>query len=210
MKNKVSFFAVYGLSLIALSGCTPLGIATGVGATAGVAIAQEGGMKRAASDVAIQAHINDLWFRHNVETFSKLDMTVNNGRVLLTGVVQDPEERVEAVRLAWQPKGVKQVINEIQIAEGEGIVGFARDSWISTRLRTVLTVNKEVQSINYSIDTVQGIVYLMGVAQDQAELNRVIEIARTTPDVKRVVSYVKMLGDDISEAAVKDAEIIQQ
>ncbi len=182
--------------LLALPGCTVAGFATGLGASAGASAAQEGGISRALTDARIQAAINDLWFRYDIETFSKLDLTVNQGRVLITGVMQDPAKRVEAVRLAWQPAGVKQVINEIRIAEGGGIIGFARDNWITTQLRAAITLDRDVQSINYNIDTVQGTVYLMGVAQSQAELNRVIETARTTPDVKAVVSYVKFVGGD--------------
>lgn len=188
------------VSSMALSGCTMIGMATGAGASLGVAASQEGGLSRAASDLRIQAQINNLWFSYNSDIFLKLDMTVNQGRVLLTGVVQDPEHRVEAVRLAWQPEGVKQVINEIQVADSEGLMGYAKDAWITTRLRTALTLDSEVQSINYSIDTVQGVVYLIGAAQNQAELNRVIEVARTISNVKRVVSYVKLVGKNISDS----------
>ncbi len=196
-------FIPLAFSLLFLASCTAVGVATGAGATAGVAAAQEGGLSRAYNDAKIQIQINDLWFKHDVEMFRKLDMTINQGRVLLTGVVQDPEHRVEAVRLAWQPAGVKQVINEIRVSESDGIVGYARDTWITTRLRTAITFDREVQSINYSIDTVQRTVYLMGVAQSQAELNHVIENARTISDVKQVVSYVKFVGQETTEAPVE-------
>jgi osmotically-inducible protein OsmY len=192
MKKPLILFALS--SLLILPACTPVGLAAGAGAGAGLAVAQEGGVKRAANDAKIQAEINSLWFQYDTKMFVQLDLTVNQGRVLITGVVQNPEHRVEAVRLAWQPKGVKQVINEIRVAKSEGITGYARDSWISARLRTAITFDRDVQSINYTIDTVQGTVYLMGVAQNQAELNRVIETARTIPDVRQVVSYVKLLG----------------
>lgn len=198
MKNWLLLIAV---SPLLLTGCA--GMLVGAGATAGVAAAQEGGVKRAWSDAQIQAQINKLWFEYDVDTFAKLDLTVNQGRVLITGVVQNPEARVEAVRLAWQPKGVKQVINEIRVAKSGGVTGFARDTWITSRLRTAITFDRNIQSINYSIDTVQGTVYLMGSAQNQQELNRVIEAARTIPDVKQVVSYVKLLGRPVlgNEAA---------
>ena len=126
-----------------------------------------------------------------------LSTTVNQGRVLLTGVVQDPNDRVEAVRLVWQVPGVKQVMNEIRVADSEGVPGFVRDNWITTRLRTAMTFDKEISSLNYSIDTVQGVVYLMGVAMNQRELDRVMDIARTIPNVKQVVSYVKMIGEPV-------------
>lgn len=187
------------------SACTPIGMATGAAATTGVAVAQEGGISRAISDTVIKAKINDAWLKYDVRTFAKLDTTVNFGRVLITGVVQDPQARVEAVRLAWQVEGVKQVINEIRVAESEGIQGFLRDNWISTRLRTTLTFDGDVQSINYTIDTVQGVVYLMGVAQNPKELDHVIEIARTIPHVKQVVSYVKMAGQAPEEAQVRSS-----
>lgn len=193
MKNL--FVLVSGVLCVGLlASCSPLGVATGVGAGLGIAASQEGGLSSAASDARIQIEINDLWFRTNVDMFGKLNLTVDQGRVLITGVVQDPEHRVEAVRLAWQPKGVKQVINEIQVAKSAGISGFAKDTWITTRLRASMTFARDVQSINYSIDTVQGTVYLMGFAQNQLELNRVTEMARTISGVKGVVSYVKIIG----------------
>ena len=180
------------LAMFSLSSCTSL--ALGGGVAVGTAAVQEGGLARAASDARIQADINQRWFSYDVNMFTKLDLTVNQGRVLITGVVQDPAHRVEAVRLAWQPTGVVQVINEIKVADSEGIVGFAKDAWISSRIRGSLILDKDVESINYSIDTVQGAVYLMGFAQDQGELNHVIGIARTVGGVKRVVSYVKLVG----------------
>jgi osmotically-inducible protein OsmY len=182
-------------SALLLNAC--LGLAAGAGATAGIAATQEGGIKGAVDDVAIKASINDLWFKSNVDIFRKLNLTVDQGRVLITGVVQNPEHRVEAVRLAWQPKGVKQVINEIRVADSEGVQGYVSDSWVTAQLRTKLTIDADVQSINYSIDTVQGIVYLMGAARNQAELNKVIDTARNIKNVKQVVSYVKMLGEPI-------------
>lgn len=187
-------------SSLLMSGCGAVGIATGVGAAAGMASAKEGGIQAGVTDIGIRTQINDLWFRYDVNMFRKLDMTVNQGRVLLTGVVQNPEHRVEAVRLAWQPKGVKQVINEIKVGDSSSLQTFAQDEWITAQLRTKLIGHKQVQSINYSIETVQGSVYLMGVAQNQAEIDRVIRIARTIKGVKEVISYVKMLGEPITSS----------
>jgi len=195
MKQQFLYIA-FAITLLALlPACSPLGVATGAAATVGVAAAQEGGVSGAVSDTWIQAQINKTWLEYDVNTFAKLNTEVNQGRVLITGVVQDPEDRVEAIRLAWQVKGVQQVINEIRIADSEGIQGFVRDNWIATRIRAAITLDRDVQSLNYSIDVVQGVVYLMGVAQSQQELNRVIETARTIPHVKQVVSYVKLRGE---------------
>ena len=192
----IAFTLMVGL-LILQAGCTPIGMATGAAAGLGVSAAREGGISGTAEDFKIKALIKDKWFKYDLGTFAKLNLTVNQGRVLITGVVQDPDDRVEAVRLAWQVDGVSQVINEIRIAEGEGVSGYVRDTWITTRLRTALTFDGDVQSINYSIDTVQSVVYLMGVAQNEAELNKAIEVARSIPHVKQVVSYVKLAGQEI-------------
>lgn len=180
--------------------CSPVGMATGAGASVGMAAKSEGGITRAASDLQIQALINDKWFRKDFDMFRKLDMTIDHGRVLLTGVVQKPEHRVEAVKLAWEVEGVKQVINEIKVAEAPGIGTMANDTWIATKLRARLTVDKYVQSINYNIDVVDSNVYLMGTAQNEAELKRVVKISRETSGVKNVVSYVRMLGQPVQPA----------
>ncbi len=195
MKNHFPFLVVVlCLSALSLSSC--VGLAVGGAAATGVAAASEGGLKGEYRDLKIQAQINDEWLRSDTDMFRKLDLTVTQGRVLITGVVQDPEQRVEAVRLAWKPKNVAQVINEIQVAESKGVTGYARDAWISTKIRTAITISGGVQSLNYTIDTVHGTVYLMGVAQNQIELDEVIETARNTSGAKQVVSYVKLAGVD--------------
>ena len=197
-KNFLKVFLLSGASLMLLSACvTPVGLAVGAGATAGIASAKEGGIKGAVTDTGIAAKINNAWFKRDVDMFSKLNLTVENGRVLITGVVQSPEERLEAVRLAWEVEGVKQVINEIQIGKPKTFGAFANDTWITSQLRTRIVLDPDIQSINYTIDTVKGIVYLMGVAQNQDELNRVVRVARRIKGVKQVVSYVKMAGEKI-------------
>ncbi len=187
------------LSPLLLSACTGWGIVTGAAAVTGISAAQEGGIKGAFNDAKIEVLINEAWFQYDLEAFRKLETTVKQGRVLITGVVQNPDHRVEAVRLAWRVSGVQQVINEVQVAESEGFKGFIKDTWVTSRLRASLTFDRAVQSINYNIDTVQGTVYLMGVAQHQQELNHVIEKIRVTPGVKQVVSYVKLAGTDSSQ-----------
>ena len=181
-------------SSLLLSGC--VGAAVGAGAAVGVGAAKEGGLQSSIKDEAIRIKISDLWFKRSTEIFGKLNLTVNQGRVLVTGVVQKPEDRVEAIRLAWQPVGVKQVINEVRVGNSSSFGSYAQDTWIAGQLRTRLTFEKYIQSINYSIEVVQGTVFLMGVAQDQPELDRTIGVARRIKGVKEVISYVKLAGFD--------------
>lgn len=194
---------VAGVMLAAfVSGCTPVGVVAGGAAAVGTAAAQEGGLSQAASDTKIRLYINDAWIRHDGAMFRKLDMTVKEGRVLITGVVQKPQQRVDAVRLAWQAPGVKQVLNEITVSESEGISGYARDTLIVTQVRAKLTFDKNIYSINYSIECVGGVVYLMGVAQSQEELDLAINHARNVSYVQRVVSYVRLKTQPMADYAV--------
>ncbi len=188
-----------GTVSIAMTGCIP--VALTAGAAAGIAAGKEGGVSGELDDARIQAAINDAWFRYDLNMFSKLHLTVEQGRVLITGVVQNPEDRVEAVRLAWGAKGVKQVINEIQVADSDGVSGYLKDTWIGTQLRAKLTANRDVHALNYSIEVVRGVVYLMGIARSQAELNDVVDTARNIEYVQNVVSYVRV--------AVEEAPVIQ-
>ena len=200
MKNKSALVLSLLLVSTALSGC--VGAAVGAGATVGVAAAQEGGITQAATDTAIRVQVADSWFRHSTEMFGKLSMTVREGRVLVTGSVPTPDMRVEAIRLVWQVNGVRQVINEIRVDGGDGVKGYVTDTWVTGNIKSRILLDKYIQSINYTVETVGGVVYLMGVAQDQAELNRVIDYARNTKYVQNVVSYVRLRGEPAPGAAV--------
>jgi osmotically-inducible protein OsmY len=180
---------IAGLGL-GLSGCAPFVV--GAGASAGVAAAQERGFKGAMNDTEIRLHINDLWLKESLSLYSKINLQVQEGKVLLTGNVPDPETRLNAVRLAWQANGVREVINEIEVQDKSSLTDSAQDIWIATQLKTKLLVDSEVSSINYSIETVNQVVYLMGVAQSQAEIDRVIGHAKNISYVRRVVNYVRV------------------
>ena len=116
-------------------------------------------------DTKIRATINTLWMDYNIDMWRNLGLDVSEGRVLVTGKVDKPEQRVEAVKLSWRAEGVKEVINEIKVTEEGGLGNYTRDAWISTQLRTKLLFDKHVSSVNYSVDTVDQVVYLMGIAQ---------------------------------------------
>ena len=182
------------VSTVALSGC--VGVLVGAGATAGDAAVQERGLEGALSDTKIRAEINDLWLRRNFDMYREVDLNILEGRVMLTGVVKTEKARADAVRLTWQAAGVKEVYNEIEVVpSGEGIVDSGRDTWIQEKLNTKLLFDKNIQSANYIVDVVNGVVYLMGIAQSQDELNRVLAYARDIPNVQRVVNHVLVKTD---------------
>lgn len=178
---------------LSLSGCAELLI--GAAATTGIAVAEERSVGDAVDDLTIRGELNHLFFQDDIELFADVSFSVIEGRVLIKGSVPTPDDRVRALRLAWQAAGVREVINELQVADDSGILDYARDTWISAQLKGKLLVDGDVLSINYSVETVNGTVYLLGIAQDEAELARVTEHARSIENVKRVVSHV-VLKDD--------------
>jgi osmotically-inducible protein OsmY len=119
-----------------------------------------------------------------------LNITVYEGRTLLTGKAPSPEFKAQAKDIASRVPGVRAVYDEIEVAPPESTWDSAKDSWISTRVRTELTFNSNIRSVNYTVETVNKSVYLIGSARSQEELDIATTVARTTPDVKRVVSYV--------------------
>lgn len=178
---------------LSLGGCA--GAVVGAGATAGTAAVQERGLDGAIVDARIQATLNNGWLEYDKSLFPHLASSVYEGRVLLTGVVRTEDQRAEIVRQAWAIRGVREVINEI-LVDPSGTTGtFARDSWISTQLRTKLLFDRDVLAINYSVETVRHTVYLFGVAQDKQELDRVINYARNIEYVSRVVNHVLLKND---------------
>ncbi|MSP68464.1 MAG: BON domain-containing protein [Alphaproteobacteria bacterium] len=188
--------AVLMIALAALSGlqgCVPV-IAGGAVAASGVTLAQERTVGQAVDDTAIQARIQAKLFEKEAGLLAKVNLEVVQGRVLMTGVVPTPEDRVEAGRLAWTAGGMKEIINEIQVSDQSKLTDFATDSWITTQIKSRLLFDKDIASVNYNVETVNGVVYVLGIAQDQAELNRVTNVARTTRYVKQVISHVRIKG----------------
>lgn len=192
-----------GLSLAALvsaTSCSPIGMAVGAGATAGTTAAQERPVSKAVSDAVIRSEVNYAWANHDLALYRKVDLSVIEGRVVLTGSVINPQTRIDAARLVWQVDGVKDVINEIQVENWSGVMDRGRDEWIVAKLKSRLLFDSGVMSINYSIDCVNGTVYLMGIAQSQAELDRVQNHARDTAYVRNVISYVRLKDDPARKA----------
>jgi osmotically-inducible protein OsmY len=182
------------LAVLALSGCIP--IIAGGAATGGYVAGQERGVGTIATDERIRIDINNLWFKYSSEMHGQLTLSVNNGEVLIAGAVSNPDWKVEAVRLAWQVDGVKKVDSEIEFADKSSIMDAARDKTITYRLRSAILFDSKIRSVNYTIDTVNGSVYLTGTARTQGELDLVTNYARNIPNVKRVVSYVQIRPGD--------------
>lgn len=194
-----SALAAFLLSLGAAA-CTPTGAAVSAGATAGVAAAQERGLQGALTDSRLRFELNHLLLQESEELYRHIKFQIQEGRVLLTGNVRRPEDRIAVARLTWQPPGVREVINRIEITDRSSLTNFARDELISAELEAKLLFDSAVNSINYSIETQNQVIYLIGLARDDRELERVVAHAKTIAYVRRVVSHV-LLRDDPARRA---------
>lgn len=200
--KKWTYAAATLTSVALLTGCIPSLVLTGA-TTTGVVASQERSAGNAVDDVGIRLTIYNLYIRKDVgDLFRNVAIRVTEGRVMLTGSVDKPETSVEAVRLAWQARGVREVINEIQVNDKSGILDYARDTWIATQVRTKLLLEKNVRSVNYSVEVVNNVVYLMGIAQDEDELRKATYLASTTQYVKQVISHVLLKDDSRRKATV--------
>ncbi|MGC2857656.1 BON domain-containing protein [Novispirillum sp. DQ9] len=190
--------------LMVAAGCTPIGAATTVGAVAVTAAQEERGLDGAARDTLIRTAINTAWAQHDARLVVDTGLIVHERRVLLTGALDTQELVDAAVRLAWQAEGVVDVINEIRINPARTLGERARDALISGDVSRSLMFDSQIQSINYAVDVTDRTVYVMGVAQNQQELDRVLSWARNTDYVRRVVSHA-LLKDDPARTAPQEA-----
>lgn len=175
-----------------LTACDPVSFVLVPATVVGASEAEERGFKGVVSDTALRTKINCTWLANEPLFLDRLTMSVLEGRVVLTGVVETPVLKEKAVALTQKVGGVKEVVDEIKVGKPETLGDYSRDSWITTKLKTQLLFDSYIASRNYSIRTVNRIVYLTGIAQNQQELNLVLEHARNISGVKRVIHYVRI------------------
>ena len=185
--------AMLVLGGLLFSGCAPAVI--GVGTAAVAASSTEKGLSTSVSDGVIFTKIQDNFLQTDASLPTVVDVTVNDGAVLLTGKVKTPEEKVLATKLTWEIRGVREVVNELQVTDKSSIKDIAKDLAASAQLRGKLIGDGSVSSLNFSIDVVNGTVYLSGVAADAEEMNRVVGHARELRFVQQVVNYITLRSD---------------
>jgi osmotically-inducible protein OsmY len=191
-RNRLFFGSLMILALpLVLGGC-PAAIVGGLAAAGGTGYAanQERGVGGSVDDFSIKTNIQSAWIHANPAMQADLNVTVYEGRTLLTGMAPTPEVKAQAKEIASRVAGVRAVYDEVEVGPPEGAWQGTKDAWITSRLRTELVFNTSIRSVNYTIETVNKSVYLIGSARSQAELDTATTTARTTPEVKRVVSYV--------------------
>ena len=127
--------------------------------------------------------------------FLSIKSKVLDGRIFLTGKVDDPEEKLKITKLAWETQGARSVRNDIKIKEKFNFQQSAKDILITSQLRTALILNKEIKAINYQIDTYKKKIYVYGIALTPDERELVIKEAKEILDVENVVASILLLED---------------
>ena len=181
------------LSSFTLTSC--IETAVGLGTAAVAASTTEKGFSTSVSDTVIEAKLIDKFIKNDASFVTGVESSVSNGSVLMTGKLDTQDQKILATRLAWEIKGVKEVINEIQLVSDKSIKTTAKDLAASAQLRAALIGDQEISSLNYSIDVVNGIVYLSGVAANEKERERVITHAQALRFAKKVVNYIILSTD---------------
>ena len=183
------------LSGLALTACTPVGMAIGGGVVLARSVVQERSTMDALEDTEIKLSISNRLLNHSGKLFRDVSVGVAEGRVLLTGSVPEREHKIDAARIAWETEGVIAVEDELTVAEDSSPKAYLTDVRISNTLRIALLTDVKVSSVNYNVETVNRVVHLTGIAKSNEELDRVIRHAREVKGVERVVSHVLTIDD---------------
>ncbi len=190
--------ALLGLAAcLMLGGCSPIGTAIGAAAYTADLATQERGLYQGLDDNAMWIAINGRFAAYDAKVLQQVHLQVHEGRVLLTGDVQKQEHRLAAVKAAWATAGVREVINQIKIAPDRGLGTIAQDEYLARTVWAKLFVDRAIRANNYSIECIDSVVYLIGVGQDQAEVQRAIDHARDVPYVRSVENYMRLKGDKL-------------
>ena len=124
-----------------------------------------------------------------------INVKVIDGRIFITGKVENPEEKLQITKLAWETKGVRSVKNDIKIKEKFNFKQSAKDLLITSQLRTALIFDKEIKATNYQIDTYKEKIYIYGIAHTKDERKKVINEAKEILDVEGVIASILLVED---------------
>ena len=197
--SKIMIISKYAQALLLVSfmfsatGCAVL-IPVAATTTAGGIALSDRSTGEIVDDTSIVTKIKTEFARSDYNNLlTKISINAYEGRVMLTGTLKSQSYVDEAVKISWSIHGVKEVINELVIAEISK--NKALDLWISSQIKTKFLLEKNFDSLNYSYDVNDQVVYLIGVAKSQDEMDRSLNIASSVSSVSRVVNYVILKTD---------------
>tara|TARA_X000000950_G_scaffold273228_1_gene356799 strand:- start:624 stop:1223 length:600 start_codon:yes stop_codon:yes gene_type:complete len=190
VNSKIIFSTFLTSFFLLIYGCSPSGILATGGGTAMVVAEGDRSIGTVVDDATVKINIAAKFLNAGNNLFVDINTTVLEGRVLLTGLVDNQELRIEAVRLVWEIEGVREVINEIEIGDRESIKDYAKDLWINTQARGVAAKTLGLRAVAYNFETINGKIYIAGVTSRSDQLDILIDSLKTIKGVKEIINYV--------------------
>ena len=191
MKVKLIFIILIGIILSSCVGVSSKGI-FGTGVTVALDPRTVGTQ---IDDSIMQKNLTAKIIFKDKKYLLAVKSKVLDGRIFLTGKVENPEEKLQLTKLAWETKGARSVLNDIKIKEKFNFKRSAKDVLITSQLRTALILNKNIKATNYQIDTYKKKIYVYGIALTSEEKDLVISEAKEILDVKDVVASILLVED---------------
>ena len=176
--------------LFLIYSCSPSGILATGRSTAMVVAEGDRSLGEVVDDATIKVNIAAKFLGAGNNLFVDINTTILEGRVLLTGLVDNQETRIDAVRLVWEIEGVKEVVNEIEIGNRDSIKDYAKDLWINTQARGVAAKTIGLRAVAYNFETINGKVYVAGITNNPDQLGKLIDSLKTIKGVTEIINYV--------------------
>ncbi len=173
-----------------LSGCG-LAAVGGIGAV-GMSAVEERGITGVASDQILRMEV-DTEISDKLSDASEIEVTAYKGRILLTGIAASEVSKTNALRAAKDVVGVKEVIDGMNIQGEDGLSEYARDGWMTTKLKATLYADEDVMAPNYLVTTFDKVIYIFGTAYSKEEMQSVIDAAYDITGVKKVVNLIEVV-----------------
>ena len=157
---------------------------------AGAGCASSRNLDESVADIGANAELKGVLFADRSHDYGDIDITIFEGRLMLTGTMKSEDGRRKLIENAWKADGVDQVIDEILVGDGTSLGQGIEDSRIDATLRTRLIADGDVKAGSFKTSVSKGVVYLLGVTSSERQLNAALDIARSIGGVEKVVSHV--------------------
>ena len=187
---KLTLLFVSLILLMINIGCSPVGVLASGGSATMVVAEGDRSLGTVVDDATIKLNLSAKFLQSENKLFLDVNSNVTEGRVLLTGLVDTQEIRIEAVRKVWEINGVKEVINEIEVGDKTTLKEYMNDLWINTQVKSLAARTVGLRSFSYNFETIKGKVYIAGITSRPEQLQAIVESTKTIKGVNEIVNYV--------------------
>ena len=167
----------------------------GVSAVAISSSAQEKGLGTSINDKVIYLKLRNAIYEWNSSVSEKISISVDDGSILVTGQLKNVEAKINLTKVIWEVNGVKEVNNKVQISETNNFQNIAKDLASLGEIKAKIMASKKINSLNFSIDVVNNVAYISGIASSEEEISFVTQIAQEARFIEEVQNFVKLNKD---------------